>query len=150
MVVQSQPQYAVNTRVYRPTGDYNLTFSVVLTVICCVCGGWWSLLCTVPAIVIASAARNDDAAGNISAARSKGNIALALNIFAIVLYIIAAIIVIASAVASTTTAFSVVSSIYYCQYCSHDIIGTNFCYYSYSYAPASTYEVITGYSYYCY
>ena len=43
------------TTVVRPTGDYYMTLSVVLTVICIFCGTWYSLFCTIPAIVMASA-----------------------------------------------------------------------------------------------
>ena len=53
MVVTNQPTVPVTT-VVRPAGDYYLTLSIVLTVICLFCGTWYSLFCTIPAIVIAT------------------------------------------------------------------------------------------------
>lgn len=53
VVVQAQP--TVSTQVIRSsrTGDYFLTLSMVMTVLCCIFGGWWSLMFTIPAVVLA-------------------------------------------------------------------------------------------------
>ena len=57
VVVNAQPTVATTTVVHTSTGDYFLTLSIVMTVLCCICGGWWNLLCTISAVAIASAVR---------------------------------------------------------------------------------------------
>lgn len=49
--------------------------------------------------------KNDDAAGSILAARQKGNLALALDMAAIVFYVVAVIVVIAASVTSSSERF---------------------------------------------
>ena len=46
-------------------------------------------MCTIPAIILATVAKSDDAAGNAAAAKTKGNIALALNICAALFHVVA-------------------------------------------------------------
>ena len=58
-MIVSQPAPVVATTVVRPAGDYYLTLSIVLTVICLLCGTWYSLFCTIPAIIIAASVSFD-------------------------------------------------------------------------------------------
>ncbi|KAL5499984.1 hypothetical protein EMCRGX_G011468 [Ephydatia muelleri] len=97
-------------------------------------------------------AKIDDAAGNAAAAKTKGYIALTLNIIAVVFHIVA-IIAIVTPIAVAISSLSnenkynyynnYYSYSYYCQYCSH----LSYSYCSYSYGYSSSYSSYT-YSYY--
>ena len=98
-----------------------------------------SLLCTLPAIVLALAAKNDDAAGNTAAAKTKGHIALALNIFAVLFHLVIIIIAIVTPIAVVLDDLSK----YYCGYCSRL---SNKCSYSYSYSSSYSSDTYGYYS----
>ncbi|KAL5499959.1 hypothetical protein EMCRGX_G011435, partial [Ephydatia muelleri] len=149
VVISAQPSAATTTVVHRPTGDHYMSLSLVMTIICVMCGGWVSLMCTIPAIMLASMAKNDDAAGNAAAAKTKGNIALALNIIAVLFHIMLIIAII--------TPFAVIISsysnyyynynysyTYYCRYCSY--LSYYYCSYSYGYSSSYSSYIYTYYS----
>lgn len=95
--------------------------------------------------------KNDDAAGSILAARQKGNLALALDMAAIVFYVVAVIVVIAASVTSSSVTVSAVlaSSGCYCSQCMYDVFGiSNICYYIYGIGPA--YYFSNSAYYYCF
>eukprot|EP00731_Ephydatia_muelleri_P011908 Em0006g802a len=140
VVISAQPSAVTSTVVHRPTGDHYMTLSLVMTIICVMCGGWTSLICTIPAIMLASLAKNDDAAGNVAAAKTKGYIALALNIIAVLFHIVA-IIAIVTPIAVVISSLSndyyynnYYSYTYYCRYCSY--LSYSYCSYSYSYSSS--------------
>eukprot|EP00731_Ephydatia_muelleri_P011952 Em0006g846a len=94
-------------------------------------------------------AKNDDAAGNAAAAKTKGNIALALNIIAVLFHIMLIIAII--------TPFAVIISsysnyyynynysyTYYCRYCSY--LSYYYCSYSYGYSSSYSSYIYTYYS----
>ena len=140
VVVSSQPTPVVATTVIRPAGDYYLTLSIVLTVICLFCGTWYSLFCTIPAIImatsvsnheyfvysfgIASQARDAAARGDLEGAQSKGRIALILNIVACVWWVVALIIIVAAIAGSAANA----SSNSYCYRSSYGYYYYYYCY----------------------
>ncbi|KAL5499979.1 hypothetical protein EMCRGX_G011462, partial [Ephydatia muelleri] len=152
VVISAQPSAVTTTVVHRPTGDHYMTLSLVMTIICVMLGGWLSLMCTIPAITLAALAKNDDAAGNAAAAKTKGYIALTLNIIAVLFHIVA-IIAIVTPIAVAISSLSnenkynyynnYYSYSYYCQYCSY----LSYYYCSYSYGYSSSYSSCT-YSYY--
>ena len=126
---------AATTTVVRPTGDYYLTLSVVLTVICCLCGTWYSLFCTIPAIVMATSvssinvfqlhvfisfflqARDAAARGDLEGAKSKGRTALILNIVACIWWVVALIIIVASVASAVVNARNSYCTNYYSTFC---------------------------------
>ncbi|KAL5503412.1 hypothetical protein EMCRGX_G010360 [Ephydatia muelleri] len=69
-------------------GDCGFVTSIVLSFICFFCGTWCSLCCTIPAIFVASSAKEAAARGDYVAARRNERTALALNIAAVVFYIL--------------------------------------------------------------
>eukprot|EP00731_Ephydatia_muelleri_P011909 Em0006g803a len=134
VVINAQPSAATTTVVHRPTGDHYMTLSVVMTIICVMCGGWISLMCTIPAIILASLAKNDDAAGNAPAAKTKANIALALNIIAVLFHIVAIIAIVTPFAVIISNFNNYYSYRYYCRYCPYS--SYSYCSYSYSYSPS--------------
>jgi hypothetical protein len=80
-VVQEPQPNAVYTT--KPVNDYHFNMSVGLTYACLLMGTWCSLFCTVPAILVAKSAKKSDTNGDIQGAKTKGKIALALNIMGI-------------------------------------------------------------------
>eukprot|EP00731_Ephydatia_muelleri_P011912 Em0006g806a len=139
VVIDAQPSAATTTVVHRPTGDHYMTLSVVMTIICVMCGGWTSLMCTIPAIMFASLAKNDDAAGNAAAAKTKGYIALTLNIIAVLFHFALIIAIVTPFAVFITSNFNN----YYCRYC---VYSYNYCSYSYSYSSSYSSYTYTYYS----
>ncbi|KAL5499965.1 hypothetical protein EMCRGX_G011442 [Ephydatia muelleri] len=136
VVINAQPSAVTSTVVHRPTGDHYMSLSLVMTIICVMCGGWTSLMCTIPAIMLASLAKNDDAAGNAAAAKTKANIALALNIIAVLFHIVAIIAIVtpfAVIISNLNNYYNSYSYRYYCKYCSYSY---SYCYYSFGYSPS--------------
>ena len=58
MVVGAQPTVTPAVVTVASTGDYYLTLSIVMTILCGFCFSWWALLCTIPAIIVSSNVRN--------------------------------------------------------------------------------------------
>lgn len=89
VVVQQQPTALPANVVNRPSREGNyLTLSVVMTILVLVLGGWPSFLCTVPALLLSFIGKSDERQGNIASARAKANIALGLNVAAVVCLIV--------------------------------------------------------------
>ncbi|KAL5486898.1 hypothetical protein EMCRGX_G019437, partial [Ephydatia muelleri] len=101
IVVQSQPAATVSTATRPVAQDRFFILSIVMTILCCICGGWWALILTIPAIFLANAARGDDAKGNHALAAKKGQMALWLNIIAIMFYGLILVIIVAGNAASS-------------------------------------------------
>eukprot|EP00731_Ephydatia_muelleri_P007534 Em0003g1782a len=114
IVVHRQPTVA--TTVITRVGDYYFITSIVLSFICFFCFSWWSLCCTIPAIFAAISARDAAARGDLEGARRSGQMALGLNIVAVVFFIIiwAVIIGLAAGVQSTTRCYYSYSGYYTC------------------------------------
>ncbi|XP_019849299.1 PREDICTED: uncharacterized protein LOC109580494 isoform X2 [Amphimedon queenslandica] len=103
VIIATQPgPTVINARIEK-SGDYYLTLSIILTVICCCCGIWDSLFCTIPAIFFASAARDAESRGEYDKAISRGRVAFFLNIAACVWWLITVIIIVIAAVTSALT-----------------------------------------------
>ena len=123
-----------------------------------------SLPCSPPILLsslppaLSMQAKNDDAAGNAAAAKIKGNIALTLNIMAVLFHFVAIIAIVTPIAVTISSNFNnyyyyyydnyyyiycYYTYHYYCQYCSY--LSYSYCSYSYSYS--SSYSSYT-YSYY--
>eukprot|EP00731_Ephydatia_muelleri_P008912 Em0004g1250a len=118
VVIKAQPRAATVTNVTkgRSAGDHFYTLSLVMTIICSVFGGFWGLMCTIPALFLAISAKTDAAQGRTSSAKTKGYIALGLNITAILSYLGILILVIAVGATSGVSSSGLYDYSYYDYY----------------------------------
>ncbi|KAL5502986.1 hypothetical protein EMCRGX_G009857 [Ephydatia muelleri] len=79
--------------VYESAGDHYLGLSIFLTVLCICCGSWPSLLCTIPAALFACEAQEDETKGNFEGVRKNRQLAIGLNLIAILSFFVMWIVV---------------------------------------------------------
>ncbi|KAL5489221.1 hypothetical protein EMCRGX_G018289 [Ephydatia muelleri] len=99
-LVSSQPCRTATVNTHTTTGDHFLIASVVMTALCCLVCSWLSLLCSIPAILFALSAQNAEARGDMSGARRSRNVALYLNVTAVLVFVICIVVVASSSMKS--------------------------------------------------